>query len=115
MATTILGVGPGVFIIAVIWVVTLMLAVLLCRASGKARFWTVVVFTLALITTLILVFFPRASQTPAPAKEMQIVDTFFIGRYFLISIMSVIFLGCLFFVFVYHILEPVYAKPLGMH
>ncbi|KAG8434672.1 hypothetical protein GDO86_012873 [Hymenochirus boettgeri] len=110
MTATILGVGPGVFIIAVIWVVTLLLSVLLCRASGKARFWTAMVFILALITTLILVFFPRVSQTPAPAKEIQIVDTFFIGRYILISVMSVIFLGSIFLVFIYHILEPIYAK-----
>ncbi|KAM4702622.1 transmembrane protein 218 [Rhinophrynus dorsalis] len=112
MASTILGVGTGVFILAIIWVVTLLLSVLLCRASGKARFLVVLVFLLALIITLILVFFPRASQTPPPAKEIQIVDTFFIGRYFLISIMSVIFLGSLFLVIVYHILEPIYAKPL---
>ncbi|EMP29402.1 hypothetical protein UY3_13485 [Chelonia mydas] len=41
-----------------------------------------------------------------------IVDTFFIGRYVLVSLLSVTFLGSLFLVLVHHILEPVYAKPL---
>ncbi|MEE6524798.1 hypothetical protein FKM82_024466 [Ascaphus truei] len=37
MAATVLGVGIGVFILSVIWVVTLLLCVLLSRASGAAR------------------------------------------------------------------------------
>lgn len=43
---------------------------------------------------------------------LQIVDTFFIGRYFLVSILGVIFLASLFLVLPFHVLEPVYAKPL---
>ncbi|CAH2320362.1 transmembrane 218 [Pelobates cultripes] len=114
MASTILGVGTGVFILAVIWVLTLLLCVFLSRASGTARLSAVLVFLLAVIVTLILVFFPRASETAATLKEIQIIDTFFIGRYFLISIMSLIFLGSTFLALVYHILEPVYAKPLRL-
>ncbi|KAM4652896.1 transmembrane protein 218 isoform 1-T5 [Discoglossus pictus] len=112
MATTVLGVGTGVFILAVIWVVTLLLCLLLSRATGTARLSVILVFFLSVIVTLILVFFPRSSLTPTPQKEVQIVDTFFIGRYVLVSIMSVIFLGSLFLVLVYQILEPIYAKPL---
>ncbi|KAM8928013.1 transmembrane protein 218 [Pelodytes ibericus] len=115
MASTILGVGTGVFVLAVIWVVTLLLCVLLSRASGKARLSAVLVFLLAVTVTLILLFFPREVETPAPMTEVQIVDTFFIGRYILISIISVIFLGSFFLTLVYHILEPIYAKPLRMH
>ncbi|KAG8568234.1 hypothetical protein GDO81_013933 [Engystomops pustulosus] len=95
MASTVLGVGTGVFGIAVIgWLSSIAL------------------FLLALIVTLILVFFPRASETPSPEKEVQIVDTFFIGRYVLLSVISLIFLGSLFLALVYYVLEPVYAKPL---
>ncbi|XP_068094999.1 transmembrane protein 218 isoform X2 [Hyperolius riggenbachi] len=112
MASTVLGVGTGVFILAVIWVVTLLLCVLLSRASGATRFLSVVFFLLALIVTLILVFFPRASETSTQQKEVQIVDTFFIGRYVLLSVMSVIFLASVFLSVVYYVLEPVYAKPL---
>ncbi|KAG2469604.1 TM218 protein, partial [Polypterus senegalus] len=42
----------------------------------------------------------------------QIVDTFFIGRYVLLSILALIFLASLFLVLPFYILEPIYAKPL---
>lgn len=42
----------------------------------------------------------------------QIVDTFYVGRYILLSVLSVIFLGSLFLVLVHHIMQPVYAKPM---
>ncbi|XP_073441001.1 transmembrane protein 218 [Dendrobates tinctorius] len=112
MASTVLGVGIGVFVIAVIWVVTLLMCILLSRASGAARFSSLALLLLAVIITLILVFFPRASETPSPEKEVQIVDSFFIGRYVLLSIISVIFLGSIFLSVNSWVLEPVYAKPL---
>ncbi|XP_063799829.1 transmembrane protein 218 [Pseudophryne corroboree] len=112
MATTVLGVGTGVFVLAVIWVITLLLCIILARASGAARFFSILLLFLAVILTLILVYFPRDSQTPSTVTEVQIVDTFFIGRYVLISVMSLIFLGSLFLALVYYALEPVYAKPL---
>ncbi|KAG9482423.1 transmembrane protein 218 [Eleutherodactylus coqui] len=114
MASTVLGVGTGVFVIAVIWVVTLLSCILLSRASGAARLSSIALFFLAVIITLILVFFPRASETPSPEKEVQIVDSFFIGRYVFLSLISVIFLGSLFLALSYYILEPVYAKPLRL-
>ncbi|KAM5140850.1 transmembrane protein 218 [Mantella aurantiaca] len=111
----VLGVGTGVFVISVIWVVTLLLCVLLSRTSGAARLLGIVVFILAVVVTLILVFFPRATETSSPVKEFQIVDTFFIGRYVLLAVMSVIFLASGFLSLLYYMLEPVYAKPLRTH
>ncbi|XP_067419210.1 transmembrane protein 218 isoform X2 [Emydura macquarii macquarii] len=115
MAGTVFGVGPGVFILALIWVLTLLLCVLLSRASGLARYLVILVFFSAVIVTLVLLLFPRASEFPVPATEMKIVDTFFIGRYVLLSLLSVTFLGSLFLVLVHYILEPVYAKPLRVN
>ncbi|XP_026513723.1 transmembrane protein 218 isoform X1 [Terrapene carolina triunguis] len=115
MAGTVLGVGPGVFIIALLGVLMLLLCMLLSRTSGLARFSLIMVFFSAVIVILVLLLFPRASEFPAPATEMKIVDTFFIGRYVLVSLLSVTFLGSLFLVLVHHILEPVYAKPLRVN
>ncbi|XP_075046475.1 transmembrane protein 218 isoform X2 [Mixophyes fleayi] len=112
MAITVLGVGPGVCLIAVIWVVTLVLCILMYRASAAARLASGVLVFMAAIITIIMVYFPRESRTPSPIKEVQIVDTFFIGRYVLMSVASLIFLCGVFLVLVYHILEPVYARPL---
>ncbi|KAJ7410208.1 hypothetical protein BTVI_54064 [Pitangus sulphuratus] len=44
--------------------------------------------------------------------EPEIVDTFLIGRFVLLAVMSLLFLGCLFLLLVYDLMEPVYAKPL---
>ncbi|XP_006892910.1 PREDICTED: transmembrane protein 218 [Elephantulus edwardii] len=112
MAGTVLGVGTGVFLLALLWVLVLLLCVLLSRASGVARFSTIFVFLGALIITSVLLLFPRASEFSIPEEEIKIVDTLFIGRYVLLALLSAIFLGGLFLVLMHHILEPVYAKPL---
>nr|XP_045750718.1 transmembrane protein 218 isoform X2 [Mirounga angustirostris]XP_045750719.1 transmembrane protein 218 isoform X2 [Mirounga angustirostris]XP_045750720.1 transmembrane protein 218 isoform X2 [Mirounga angustirostris]XP_045750721.1 transmembrane protein 218 isoform X2 [Mirounga angustirostris]XP_054368189.1 transmembrane protein 218 isoform X2 [Mirounga angustirostris] len=71
MAGTVLGVGAGVFILALLWVLVLLLCALLSRASGLARFSVVFVFLGALIITSVLLLFPRASEVPAPEVEMK--------------------------------------------
>uniref|UniRef100_A0A8C3MKE5 Transmembrane protein 218 n=1 Tax=Geospiza parvula TaxID=87175 RepID=A0A8C3MKE5_GEOPR len=45
-------------------------------------------------------------------SPLQVVDTFLIGRFILLAVMSLVFLGCLFLFLIYHLMEPVYAKPL---
>ncbi|XP_010085778.1 PREDICTED: transmembrane protein 218, partial [Pterocles gutturalis] len=41
-----------------------------------------------------------------------IVDTLIIARFVLLAVMSLVLLGCLFLFLVYHLMEPVYGKPL---
>ncbi|XP_051012137.1 transmembrane protein 218 isoform X2 [Acomys russatus] len=112
MAGMVLGVGAGVFLLALIWVSVLLLCVLLSRASGVARFSIVFVVLGALIITIVLLLFPRASEFPDPEVEVKIVDAFFIGRYVLLAFLSAVFLGSLFLLLTHHLLEPIYAKPL---
>ncbi|XP_069750588.1 transmembrane protein 218 isoform X3 [Narcine bancroftii] len=70
MAGIVMGVGPGIFILAVIWVLCLLICNLLSRSGGMiSRLSIVLVFLLALILTLILIFFPRAKETPEPVTE----------------------------------------------
>uniref|UniRef100_A0A8C3UP43 Uncharacterized protein n=1 Tax=Catharus ustulatus TaxID=91951 RepID=A0A8C3UP43_CATUS len=64
-------------------------------------------FSLSCLAT-IGISFPRGSFFQAPG----IVDTFLIGRFILLAVMSLVFLGCLFLFLIYHLMEPVYAKPL---
>ncbi|XP_061559141.1 transmembrane protein 218 isoform X2 [Phyllopteryx taeniolatus] len=112
MATTVLGVGTGVFVITAVWIVTFVLWMMLLRASGSSKLGVVPVFLLALTITLALVFFPQSTTTPSAFKEIEIVDTLFIARYVLLALMSVIFLCALFMLLPFHFLEPVYAKAL---
>uniref|UniRef100_A0A8C9UID7 Uncharacterized protein n=1 Tax=Serinus canaria TaxID=9135 RepID=A0A8C9UID7_SERCA len=46
------------------------------------------------------------------SSPVRVVDTFLIGRFILLAVMSLVFLGCLFLFLIYHLMEPVYAKPL---
>ncbi|KAF4081994.1 hypothetical protein AMELA_G00146700 [Ameiurus melas] len=108
----VLGVGTGVFLIALMWIGTLVLSLIMSRAAGPTKLGIIPLVLLALTITLILVFFPRASELPPPVKETQIVDTSFIGRYVLLAVVSVVFLVSLFILLPFHLLEPVYAKPL---
>uniref|UniRef100_A0A2R9BT47 Transmembrane protein 218 n=1 Tax=Pan paniscus TaxID=9597 RepID=A0A2R9BT47_PANPA len=110
MAGTVLGVGAGVFILALLWVAVLLLCVLLSRASGAVLCHFL--FFGAVIITSVLLLFPRAGEFPAPEVEVKIVDDFFIGRYVLLAFLSAIFLGGLFLVLIHYVLEPIYAKPL---
>lgn len=115
MANTVLGVGTGVFVIVAVWIVALVFGILLLRASGSAKLGVLPVFLLALTITLVLVFFPRSPETPLPFKDIEIVDTLFIGRYVLLAVVSTSFLVAFFVLLPFHFLEPVYAKPLKTH
>ncbi|XP_043937140.1 transmembrane protein 218 [Protopterus annectens] len=115
MANIVLGVGSGIFVIAVVWIAALVLCALLFKASGPARFLGILAVLCALIITLVLVFFPRTSQSSTTVTEAVIVDTFFIGRYFLLSVLGVIFLVSLLLVLTQHSLEPIYARPVRPH
>ncbi|KAK1800443.1 hypothetical protein P4O66_005674 [Electrophorus voltai] len=82
------------------------------KMSSPSRLGIIPIVFLALTVTLILVLFPRAPEAPSSVKETEIVDTFFIGRYVLLSVVSVVFLAALFMLLPLYLLEPVYAKPL---
>ncbi|KAM9499108.1 transmembrane protein 218-like isoform 1-T1 [Salvelinus alpinus] len=113
MAGTVLGVGTGVFFIALIWIVAFVLGMILLRATGPTNLGVIPVFLLALISTLLLMFFPRSSETLSPFKDFETVDTLFISRYVLLSVASVGFLVALFGLLPLHFLDAVYAKPLN--
>ncbi|KAM9037750.1 LOW QUALITY PROTEIN: transmembrane protein 218 [Sarcophilus harrisii] len=110
MPSTILGVGAEVFILALLWVLILLLCVLLSRASSLARFSVIFVFFAALIITLVLLFFPWATEVPIPEVEMKILDKFFIGHYVLLVFLNVFFLGSLFLVLIHFSLGKDHLK-----
>ncbi|ELW72218.1 transmembrane protein 218 [Tupaia chinensis] len=112
MADTVLGVGTGVFVLALLWVFVLLLCTLLAGASGVARLAAILAALGALAVTAVLLLLPRAGALPAPEAEVKVVDTLFVGRCVLLAFLSAVFLGGLFLVLVHHGLEPVYAKPL---
>nr|XP_057943828.1 transmembrane protein 218 isoform X2 [Doryrhamphus excisus] len=112
MVNTVLGVGTGVFVIAAVWIVALVLCMVLLRAAGSVKLGIIPIFLLALTISLALGFFPRTPETRPAFKEREIVDSLFIARYVLLALVSVIFLIALFMLLPFHFLEPIYAKAL---
>ncbi|XP_078054974.1 transmembrane protein 218 isoform X2 [Mustelus asterias] len=111
MTGTIMGVGAGVFILATIWILLLLTCMLLSRSGGTISWLSIVfVFFLALIITLILIFFPRTKETPEPVTKDVIYDSFFIGRYSLLCVLIVALLLGLILLFPHYLLEHVEAK-----
>lgn len=115
MAGTVLDVGTGVVIISVVWIAFLVMGIMLLRVSGTARLGIIPLFLLALTITLVLVLFPRSPETPAPFKDIEIVDTLFIGRYVLLAVAAAVFMFGIFMLIPFHLLEPVHAKELKTH
>ncbi|NXP47016.1 TM218 protein, partial [Heliornis fulica] len=136
MAGTVLGVGPGVLALQLLWGLALLLCLAISRGAGRARGWgggvwnqaagaeaappasTSRRFAVALVAlgaailSAVLLLFPREDESPAPAAATEIVDTFLIGRFVLLAVMSLVALGCLFLFLVHHLMEPVHAKRL---
>ncbi|XP_059401636.1 transmembrane protein 218-like [Carassius carassius] len=115
MAGVVLVVGSIAFINDLIWIMTLTFTIVLSRATGPTKLGIIPIFLLALTITLVLLFFPLAPEVPSPERAVQIVDMFFIGRYVLLSSVTVVFLATLFMLLPLHFLEHVYAKPLRTH
>ncbi|XP_057676332.1 transmembrane protein 218 isoform X1 [Corythoichthys intestinalis] len=108
-------IGQGIFILAGVLIASLLLGVVLHRATGSLMLGVVPVFFLALTVTLALVFFPQSPSTPSAFKEKEIVDPLFIARYVLLGLATLIFLFGLVMLLPFHFLEPVYAKALRTH
>ncbi|XP_061869890.1 transmembrane protein 218 [Colius striatus] len=108
-----LGAGPGVWALLLLWALALLLCGAASRAAARARFATVPVALGAALLSAALLLFPRDEEhPPAAAHGDELVDTFLIPRFILLAVMSLLFLGCLFLLLIYHLMEPVYAKPL---
>ncbi|XP_030361433.1 transmembrane protein 218 [Strigops habroptila] len=113
MAAAALGVGPGVLVLQLLWALALLLCLVLSRAAGRARFSVVLVALGAAALSAALLLFPREDERPSTAAVHEIVDTFLISRFVLLAVMSLVLLGCLFLLLIYHLMEPIYAKPLS--
>ncbi|KAM6107602.1 transmembrane protein 218 [Pterocles gutturalis] len=143
MAGRVLGLGPGVLVLLLLWALALLLCLAISRAAGRARFAVVLVTLGAAVLSAALLLFPREDEHPAPAAADQVIttlksgaicvfrqplvcvarhkispdfgswDTLIIARFVLLAVMSLVLLGCLFLFLVYHLMEPVYGKPLA--
>ncbi|XP_065508209.1 transmembrane protein 218 isoform X2 [Caloenas nicobarica] len=72
MAGTVLGVGPGVLALQLLWGLALLLCLGLTRAAGRARFAVVPVALGAAALSAALLLFPREDERPAAAAAEEV-------------------------------------------
>ncbi|RDD46035.1 Transmembrane protein 218 [Trichoplax sp. H2] len=102
------GIGIGLFILIILWSVTLLGCFILARGTNSSGGIFGLGF-LAAIVTAILILFPRASQSEAATLDNTLYDEYLIGRSVLLGVMSLFSIICLLLMVVFHWMEPVYA------
>ncbi|VDH97914.1 transmembrane protein 218-like [Mytilus galloprovincialis] len=109
---TVLGVGPGLFTLALIWSICLLLCLLLSRAEGAIAYAGIGSVLFAGLITVILVVLPREPKVPTIEESVTIFDYGIIYRYLMIA-------GCALFIIIGlvaylsdHMMMPIYAKPI---
>ena len=107
---TIGGIGIGLFIIILIWVVALVLSVALSRAQGAISNAPIGIILGAVVITLILLFIPRGPIESG--ADYIIYDQNYNTRVAILSISGIVaFLGILMYVPLV-VFEPTIARPL---
>ncbi|XP_005089365.1 transmembrane protein 218 [Aplysia californica] len=112
MASTVLNVGIGLFILAFLWVLALSVCVAFARSPTKIANIGPLAVVAALVISVILIFIPREDQFPSAEEQSVVYDYSIVYRSSLIAVMALfVLLGGVFYL-VFHAMTPVHAKPL---
>lgn len=106
---TVLGVGIGLFLIILVWAISLFLCIVFSRATGAISNIGIAVILFAILFTVILLVLPR-EDFAAPSKTVY--DYSVIYRSVLIAVCALFLVIGLVAYLVTYLMEPVYAKPI---
>lgn len=101
--------GPGLIILAVIWIACILTCLILARAHGAIAYAGLGLIVVAVIVTLILWLLPRG---PAPDNLYIVYDYTYIPRTALISICGILLSGGFIVVAIFHLFDQRRAMPL---
>ncbi|KAK6173531.1 hypothetical protein SNE40_016963 [Patella caerulea] len=108
----VLGIGEGLFVLAFIWVLCLILCIALTRAQGSISNLGPLAILLAGFLTVVLVFIPREPEVAAPDESVKIYDYSVIYRFGLISVISLFLIIGFVLYLTQYLMVPVLAKPI---
>ena len=80
---TLAGLGAGWYILAIIWILSIFLFIVLARAQGALAVTGVGIIAAAVIITVILWVIPRGTE--AQVDPYVVYDAYYVGRTALIS------------------------------
>ncbi|KAJ8034263.1 hypothetical protein HOLleu_21026 [Holothuria leucospilota] len=106
----IFGIGTGLFIIIVLWTITVLLSLAFSRVDSLRPVAGVLVLVTTIIT-IILVLYPREGAIPE-AVDVVVTDHTFWGRVAMLAGMGLFTMLSLLFMLVFHWTDPVIARPI---
>ncbi|EFO22221.1 hypothetical protein LOAG_06264 [Loa loa] len=110
MSTLIFGVGPGVIVVILIWIFSIILCIMCIRI--RRTFIAIVALVVEFIITLIIISWPLAGPTPISEKVEISVDYVGIPRCILAITEAVILLiFCIEYV-KYDLTAPIFASTI---
>ncbi|XP_071806388.1 transmembrane protein 218-like [Asterias amurensis] len=109
MMALVFGIGVGLFVLSIIWGLSLLLCIILSRAKGAAKSGGIAMIVVASLITVILIIYPKEGLQPEPVDN-RITDGMFWTRVVILSMLSVFALLSLVFMFIFHWTEPIFAK-----
>ncbi|ESO99981.1 hypothetical protein LOTGIDRAFT_230924 [Lottia gigantea] len=108
----VLGIGEGLFILAFLWVLCLLLCLVFSRAQGALSHLGPLAIIVAGLVTIILIFIPREPEISTPDDSIKIYDYSIIYRFGLIAVVSLfIIIGGVLYL-TQQMMIPVLAKPI---
>ncbi|RUS83925.1 hypothetical protein EGW08_008339 [Elysia chlorotica] len=112
MAVQVMGVGIGVFILAFVWAVALIVCITFARSPTSIASLGPVSILGAIVVSLILILIPREAKETSPEEESVVYDYSIVYRSSLIAALALFVLVGLVLFLVNHAMQPVLAKPL---
>ncbi|GFN94377.1 transmembrane protein 218 [Plakobranchus ocellatus] len=112
MANLVFGVGIGVFILALVWVLALIVCITFSRSPTKIASLGPLSILVAVLVSVILIVIPREVKEKSPEEESVVYDYSIVYRSSLIAVMALFVVIGLVLYLVSHAMEPVLAKPL---
>ncbi|GFR82941.1 transmembrane protein 218 [Elysia marginata] len=112
MAGQVMGVGIGVFILAFVWVLALIVCITFARSPTSIASLGPLSILGAVVVSVILIVIPREEKQKSPEKESVVYDYSIVYRSSLIAGLALFVLIGLVMYLVNHAMQPVLAKPL---
>ncbi|XP_071493715.1 transmembrane protein 218-like [Diadema setosum] len=106
----IFGIGTGLFVLALLWSLAILLCAVLSRADNLRGAAFGFSFLVTIITIVLLVI-PREGSVPEPEGN-KITDQTFIPRVLMLTLFGLFAFLSLVFMFSLHWTEPIHAKPI---
>ncbi len=105
------GLGTGVIILIVVWVITLALLTLFTFVQSPLRFIGFIGLIIAIIVTLVLTLLPRGTDQTSITNNTP-YNYAGLARILILTFLCITFLFGLVLIFVYEIIPQTYAQPI---